>query len=298
MTFSTTFFRPLAATCMLLLVLLTGCDSTDSNSTDEVSPDETAEMIAITLAEENGGTADDLSSSTFYTQPLTVGPSALTKDAVKALSRTYNRDCQYSDADQVWTCTVSATRTTNRSEATFDRTVEVQFLDANGQPRRAYDVDGEPAASLTYSILSGSGTFDGPRMSSQHTIPAPGEDAVFWTIDNPGTGLLTINGNGSRSVSNGQDGFRGSRTRNATITTLATDVVVDRGAGIQSGTISGSYEAEVELTNNSGNSVNRTINVEYIASFSGDTVEITFTGGGERFNGRTFTFSSDTGEPV
>ena len=217
---------------------------------------------------------------------------------MKAFDRSYSRDCQYSDAEQIWSCTVSATRSTNRSEASFDRTVEIQFLDADGQPRRAYQVNGEPVASLTYSVLSGTGTFDGPRMSSQHTLPAPGEPATFWTVDNPGTGLLTINGSGSRSVSNGQEGFRGTRTRNATLTTQAADVVVERGEGIQSGTISGTYEAEVELTNNNGDSVTRSINIEYVATFSSDTVDVTFTGGGERFNGRTFTFSSATGEPV
>ena len=79
MTLSTTFFRPLAATCILLLVLLTGCNSTDSNSTEEISPDETAEMIAVTLAEENGGTADDLTSAETYAQPITTGPSALSR---------------------------------------------------------------------------------------------------------------------------------------------------------------------------------------------------------------------------
>jgi hypothetical protein len=298
MTLSTTFFRPLAATCVLLLVLFTGCDSTDSNSTEEISPDETAEMIAVTLAEENGGTADDLTSAQTYAQTLTTGPSAATDDAIKALARSYSRDCQYSDAEQTWTCTVSATRSTDRSQASFDRTVEIQFLGADGQARRAYRVNGEPAATLTYSVLSGSGTFDGPRMSSQHTLPAPGEDATFWTVDTPGTGRLTINGSGSRTVSNGQEGFRGTRTRNATLTTQAADVVVERGEGVQSGTISGTYDATVELTNNSGDSVNRTINVEYVATFTSDTVEITFTGGGERFNGRTFTFSSATAEPV
>lgn len=297
MRYLTRLLRPFAATSILLLVLLTGCDSTSSNNTEEIAPDETAEMIAVTLAEDNGGTADDLASAQNYLQNLMTGANSVTPSA-KAVSRSYDRDCQYDDSDQVWGCTVSATRSTNRTDASFDRSIEVQFLDASGQPRRAYDVDGEPAASLTYSLLSGSGSFDGPRMFSQHTVPAPGEPATFWTIDNPGTGTITINGSGSRSVNNGQESFRGTRTRDAVITTQATDVVVERGAGIQSGTITGTYEAQVELTNTDGDSVTRTISVEYVATFSGDTVDITFTGGGERFNGRSFTFSSATGEPV
>lgn len=298
MRYLTSLLRPVAAASVLLLLLLTGCDSTSPNNTEEIAPDETAEMIAVTLAEDNGGTADDLASAQNYLQNLMTGANAVTPSSAKAVSRSYERDCQYDEGDQVWGCTVSATRSTNRTDASFDRRVEVQFLDESGEPRRAYEVNGEPAASLTYSLLSGSGSFDGPRMFSQHTVPAPDEPATFWTIDNPGTGLITINGSGSRSVNNGQESFRGTRTRDAVITTQATDVVVERGEDIQSGTIAGTYDAQVELTNNDGDSVTRTINVEYVATFSGDTVDITFTGGGERFNGRSFTFSSATGEPV
>jgi hypothetical protein len=291
MTLSRTLFHPVLAATLVLLLVLTGCDSTGpSSDAPEVSADETAEMIAVTLAEENGGTADDVASADLYATNLQTGS--------KAISRSYSRDCSYSDADQLWSCDVSASRTSNRIDASFSRSVEVQFLDASGQPQRNYTEDGETAASLVYTILDGSGSFESPRMSTEHTIPASGNDASSWTIDGPGSGVLTINGAGSRETSATRTGRRGSRVRSATLTSQVSDVLLERGSGIQGGTIAGTYDAEIVLTNDAGEEFSRSISVEYEATFSNDTVEITFTGGGERFNGRSFEFSSATGEPV
>lgn len=276
--------------------MLTGCDSSGPAAEEtEVAPDETAEMIAVSLAEENGGTADDLASANFYAQDLSAAGDAASKIA----SRSFNRECDFADAEQVWTCDVAASRSNDRIDAAFSRTVDVQFFDAEGQPRRNYEVNGQPPASLSYTILTGEGTFTSPRVSSEHTLPAPGVDSpTTWTIDNPGTGLLTINGAGSRTTDVTINGRRGVITRSAVITTQAGDIVLDRGEGIQSGTITGTYDADVLVTNDAGEEFSRTVSVEYEAVFTDGSVEITFTGGGERFNGQTFTFSSLTGRPL
>lgn len=277
---------------VLALFLLTGCDSTDSMNTDdvEVQPEATAEMIAVSIAESNGGTADDLiAGGSDFDSNLKSG---------KAVSRSFNRECKYSDADQLWNCDVRALRETNRTSATFERVVQVQFRDADGQPQRNYNVDGQTAASMTYTILSGNGSFTSPRTSNSHTIPAGDRSPSSWTFDDLGTGTLTINGSGSRATTGEMSGRRGERVRNAVITTQAQDVVLQRGEGIQSGTLTGTYEADVTLTGDNGNEVTRTVSVEYEAVFSGGDVTVTFTGGGERFNGQSFVFNSGTGEPA
>ncbi|PEN13509.1 hypothetical protein CRI94_09340 [Longibacter salinarum] len=283
--------HPALVASVVLFLILTGCDSAGpSTDAPTVTADETAEMIAVTLAEDAGGTTADF---------VSIDQSFMSNlSSQKALSGSFSRDCSYSDATQLWQCDVSASLTTDRSDASFSRTVEVQFLDSSDQPQRNYSVDGNDAASLSYTIVDGSGSFDGPRVSSQYGLPAPGESASSWTIDNPGTGRLTINGAGSRTVDASRSGRRGSRTRSAIVTTQATDVILERGNGIQSGTITGTYDAEVILANDEGDEVSRSVSVEYEATFSNGVVEVTFTGGGERFNGRTFEFSSVTGEPV
>jgi hypothetical protein len=275
--------------------MITGCDSSGPAAEEaEVAPDETAEMIAVSLAEETGGTADDLASANFYAQDL----SAAGDVADKLASVSFSRECRYADAEQVWTCDVSASRSNDRIDAAFSRTVNVQFFDADGQPRRSYRVDGQPPASLSYTILSGEGTFTSPRVSSEHTLPAAGESPTMWSVDGPGTGRLTINGAGSRTTDVTINGRRGVRSRSAAITTQASDIVLDRGEGIQSGTINGTYDADVLLTNDAGEEFSRTVSVEYEAVFTDGSVEISFTGGGDRFNGQTFTFSSLTGRPL
>ncbi len=293
------FFRPVLISCLALALVLTACDSSgpSADETTDIDPETTAEMIAVTLAEDNGGTADDLASADQYVRELQSGSNASIVDA-KAVSRRYDRDCTYSDARETWSCTVSAARTTDRTESTFDRSVEVQFFDADGNAQRNYIANGDTAQALSYTVLSGSGSWTAPRVSTQHTLPADGQPPNAWTVENPGTGVLTINGSGSRSIRGEQMSRRGSRTRDATITTQASAVVVERGEGIQSGTIGGTYDAEVVLTNADGEEFTRTISIEYEAVFSGDTVSVTFVGDGERFNGRTFTFESASGEPA
>jgi hypothetical protein len=268
------------------LILFAGCDSTGGLEDDPgvtVTAEETAASIAQSLAESTGGTADEFADAAAI---LGGAGASTTKDFSRS------RDCSYDDSEQIWTCTVEVSGSRGRIDtAEFDRTYRVQFFAGDAVVRRSSEAD-----SMTFEIVEGSGRFETARLDRSHTlIPAT------WAFseasgDSFGIDLLSANaGRDATAEAVGRDSSR-TRTRNAEVRKTRVEGLVYReNDGLVAGTIEGTYEADVEIERADGDTVSRSVSVTYVATFSADGAEIRFTGGGERFNGESFTFDRTTG---
>lgn len=267
-----------------VLLILAGCDAAGSmdDAADEdltVTAEETAASVATALAQETGGTADDIEDVARFAHDLTAGPKA------------FSRDCTFDAAAIWWTCSVAFDRSGNLRSRTYERTYRVQFFDADGTPQSNYRVGGVPADSLTFTVLEGSGRFSSPRVESSHTIL--GTPTWHVAINDS---VLVMNGSGGRAHTDSLTTNRTTRVRDASQESTLTDIAWVRGDGIDSGTISGTHEAEVVITRLNGETATRSISVTFEATFTDGTGTITLTGGGERFNGKAFAFDLMTGD--
>lgn len=274
---------------VVALVLFVGCDSTgglDDNSNVTVTAEETAESIALSLAESSGGAASDFSDA-----------AAIAGGAVASMAKDLNRsrNCSYDSDTQIWTCTVEVNGSLGRIDTVdFDREYRAQFFAEDTEVRRPADAD-----SMTFEIVEGSGEFKTARLSRSHELLEGTTWAFRQAPDNTTYAIHLLSTEAGRNVeaeAEGRDGNR-SRTREAKIRkTSVENLVLRRGVGLVEGTIEGSYEADVEIERADDSTVSRSVNLTYVATFTEDGAQITLTGGGDRFNGQTFEFNRQTGE--
>jgi len=277
---------------LIAVVALAGCDSTgDLDEGDElvVTPEETAEAIAFSTAEETGGAAESFADAAVL---LTNGTSSSSFDGL-AKSITRDRSCTYDDTEMIWSCDFSVVGSAGRLDSiNVERSSRVQFFDGDTPVARPADAD-----SMTFGIVSGSGLIQTPRIDNSHALlsttwalartPASNEFAIY--LLSPPAG---------RDVSEEFVGPRRSRTREAQIRKTGARGLLWRsgnpGRPID-GTLEGTYAATVEIERATGDLVTRSVDVAYTITFSEDGAEITFTGGGERFAGQSFSFDIETG---
>lgn len=273
-------FAPLL---VALVFLLAGCDAGGSMNDDQsddftVTAEEAAASVALALAQETGGTIDDVEDAVQFAENLT------------ASSKNFTRDCLFDDANVWWACSVSFERSGDVRSRTYNRVHRIQFFDAAGDPQPNYRAGDVTAESLRLTILEGSGRFSAPRIESSHSIlGTPTWDVTAFRDS------LFFNGNSARLHTDEVTTDQTMRLREAMQEVTLDDVLWVRGAGIESGTITGTYDAEVTITRD-GETGTRTIAVSFEAIFEDGESTITFTGGGERFNGRQFAFDLLTGD--
>jgi hypothetical protein len=275
--------RWLGILAVALVFAVTGCDSSgglqDAPDADDavVSAEETAESIAFSVAEETGGTVEDLGSAAGLLQART---------GLDAKSFSRNRSCDYDDE-------ASVERENPRISSSLSRSYQVQFFDGETPVRFPGNAD-----SLTYALQEGSGSVEGPRIENEHTLlPAT------WSIARTATpGEFTVRLVDSTAGRDVEEEFSGAvreRSRTAQIRKTRVDALTWRrgtpGRPV-AGTIEGTYDADVEITRADGSTLNRTVSVSYVVTFSEDGAEVTFEGSGERFNGESFSFDPVTGE--
>ncbi|WP_022834703.1 hypothetical protein [Salisaeta longa] len=286
--------RRLVALLLPLFLVVTACDSGAPTATDDftVTSADAAEAVAAALGETTGGAiaeVEDAAGGVYHGDPS----SLLT-------SKAFSRDCDYDDANVWWTCTVDGSVGNNLRTLSIDRTVRLQFFDASGTPQPRYQTsDGQTAESLTYTILEGAGDFEGPRLAGRYTINLNDADPSQWTVANIDSDTLSVNGQRSHARFDSLTTARTIRIRNAQASSTFEDVVFVQGSGLHSGTIQGTYAAEVERTRD-GESVTRSIALEYVAEIENGQATVTITGDGVRFNGDAFTFTTnlETGDVV
>jgi hypothetical protein len=269
----------------LLLILFAGCDSgggLDESDDPTITADETAESIAYALAESTGGTADELGDAAAIAGGA---GSSKAKDVSRTITRTYD------DSERVWTYTVEVSGSRARIDTVnFSRSYRVQFFAGNEAVRLPADAD-----SMTFDVVEGRGLFQTSRIDNSHElVPAT------WALSeapNEERRITLLSAEAGRDVTEQFTGARRSRSREATVRKTRVEGLVHReGDGLVAGTIEGTYDADVEIERADGRTVSRSVSVTYVATFSEDGAEITFTGGGERFSGDTFTFDQTTGE--
>jgi hypothetical protein len=264
------------------LLLFVGCDS--SGGLDEgddgettVSAEETAEAIAFSSAEATGGTADELA-----------GAAALASTVGTAKDR--SRNCSFDDGTDTWTCEVTVDSSRGRADLDLERTYRAQFF-AEGRPVQAP----AEADSMTFEIVTGTGQVRTPRIDNSHTLlPAR------WSLaglQESTRRVVLLSDSAGRDVSEQFSGALRERTRTAEVRkTGASDLVWREGDGLVGGTLEGAYRATVEIQRANGDTLTRSVDATYVTTFSEDGATIAFTGGGERFNGKTFEFDLTTGE--
>jgi hypothetical protein len=272
---------------LAVVLLLAGCDASgglSDDNTETVSPEETAEAIAFSLAESTGGTADELGDAAALA-------GGATSSAAAAKDITRSRECTYDDSARRWTCDVQVNGSRGRvDQVDFDRVYRAQFFAGTTPVRQPAEAD-----SMTFEIVEGSGRVQTARIDNAHEL-----QPSTWALSGTQGTTYTINllsETAGRNVDEQFTGPRRERTRTAEVRkTRVNDLVWRDGEGLVGGTIEGAYDATVELTRADDSTVTRTVNVTYVATFSEDGGEITFTGGGERFNGQTFAFDVGTGQ--
>lgn len=271
---------------VLVALILTGCDSTGSSDTLDVTAEETAESIAYALATDTGGALDDAEDAATATQIVSGALSALNAQREAEATDVRSNDCEFG---LVTTCDFTLPRDLPRSDINFERIYEIRLF-KDGELMRPVALRTTTPDSIRFTIVEGLGSVVTQRIDNEYTIRASD-----WVLSDLGDNAPTINGASSRSMTGTLTRPNGTRNRIADVTTTFEDVVWIRDEGPESGTIRGTYDAEVTITRD-GESATRTVDVAYTVTFTDGEGELTFTGGGSRFNGETFTFDVDSGE--
>jgi hypothetical protein len=282
--------RWLGILAVALVFAVTGCDSSGGlqNQPDAddavVSAEETAESIAFSVAEETGGTVEDLGSAAGLLQA---------RSGLDAKSFSRNRSCDYDDEAMRWTCEASVERENPRVSSSLSRSYQVQFFDGTTAVRAPADAD-----SMTFALLEGEGSVETRRIENEHTL-LPATWSIARTATPDEFTVRLIDGPAGRDVEEEFSGAVRERTRTAQIRKTRADALTWRrgspGRPVD-GTIEGTYDADVEITRADGSTLNRTVSVSYVVTFSEDGAEVTFEGSGERFNGESFSFDPVSGE--
>jgi len=279
------------AMALFALVVLTGCDSTggldDSDDETVVTAEETAESIATAVSEDTGGTLSDLSDAAGFLQ---TGVSSNQTANQTAKVFTQENNCSYSTETRVWLCSVAVNGSNARIDtASFEREYRLQFFSGETTIRRPADAD-----SMTFGVVSGRGELVTTSVDNSHDLLP-----TTWSLARTGDGTLRVELLSAPAGRNANETFTGNirqRIRNAEVRkTRADGLVVREGSGVIAGTLEGTYDATVDITRADDSVVTRTINAEYVITFTDSGAEITFTGGIERFNGESFSFDRTTG---
>lgn len=287
------------AVALVALLTLTACDSTDANrdddrtANDEAAVEAAAASLGGALAEDTGGTVDLIDDLALVTTRLTEGSLLVEGPVGAAKADGPCRDAatlSYDPSAVTWTLVVDCALDDGTRTASFARTYAVQFRDANGDPMANYTVGARTATTLALDIVSGTTTFDGPRLTADHTL-----DPATWTlggIDTPAT--FVIDGRGGRSGTDVVTGERGTRTSTFTLATTLTGLAIDRDAAndVQGGTLTGRFATDVTVEGAEGGTASRTFDLAYTVTFTGGgTATVEFDGTGTRFDGTTFAVS-------
>jgi hypothetical protein len=269
----------------LLTLPLTGCDSatTEADDLDGQALDDAAETVALSVAQEPGGTADQVSDVLFLpglvSQQRGHGPGGGFGD----------RDCDgdgpcppgqgdvdltYDEDRGVWTAVIDRERTTPSGRtASLYRVYEFQFLAPDGTPQPEYVTDGDTASTINFVILEGSGSFSGPAVT--HSL----DDLTgAWTITGADTDLLTITGTYARAGTHTLDRERVNRTTSYVLE-ASMDLTLPREADLDQldGTVEGTYDATRTMERN-GETRTMDVSTTFVATIADGDVTIEMEG--------------------
>jgi hypothetical protein len=250
-------------TILLVITVLTGCSQQSSlepevsgnapGSENTMTDEEVAISIAALIAEDNGGSLDQIGDALELATVESVSRSAALGKSADPSWLDF-REAVWDSVSQTWTIHVERERGNPDGEfyAEFIRDKTVQFLGADGTPQKRWFWEGDTARSILVSIESGEGRVIRPRLS--HTLKSiDGEFEVTETH----TDTVTLNGTLNRAALDTVITKRGKRISDHGVSLTFVDVVGPRGSRRDltqkvSGFLTGTYSASVMIETESG----------------------------------------------
>lgn len=250
-------------TVLLSGLLIIGCDKSTEADDDSVLYEDMAESISSSMGDESGGTSDQMADMVSISGSAGITTSA---DLGKAAGFA-TIDTTYDTATGWWTLVLSRQKESSLRgmSASISRTYRFRFLKDVNSPSsfqkywRVPKIGGfDTATAVNFKIVSGTGTFKGPRVSHNLT-----RLSGSWIITNANTDTITINSD-STYVRSSTDSIK---TRNLLRTFVQTTTMnfvnvksprfSPRNATLTranlhqafSGTINGNYSAQITFQN-------------------------------------------------
>ncbi len=229
----------------------TGCGS-DNITQPAVSPGEAgvdedvAVSVASAVAEETGGAVDqvgDIVAAAACSDFEDLDASLESEPGTTA-------EMNYDEGEGLWIITLSRERgnPSGNPYASIHRVYTLQYLTENGTPQKYWVVDTDTATTINCTVREG----DGLHRTTFLAQELNALDAEF-TATGTNTPVATINGTYHRSASDEITSRGADRTADNVIDLILVDVKAPLGDRSDlalniSGTITGTYQAEIEFT--------------------------------------------------
>lgn len=234
-----------------------GCAKDDPVGPDgtTVANEDAAESVASTMGQDDGGAMDQLADVSEIASAAGIQTGSTQAKGAAEPADAATIDTTYDPATGTWTVTLSRQRgsASGAYYANITRVYTYKLLNKDGVPQKYWRsvVPGsgvDTAASMVFTIVSGSGEHHTPHLSQKLTAIGG-----TWTVTGLNTNTLVINGTYTRSAVDTVTTRSAVRTLDHTIALTFTNVQVPRGARGElaskaTGTISGTYNATITFS--------------------------------------------------
>lgn len=267
--------RSLLVSLPVLAVALAGCDAAETTTADPADLEAVATVASALALDSNGALDEAAHAATGHPYAALRGPGH-GGHGLGDRGGACDSEAAYDAGAGLTTITISCERGEVGSDryATLDRTATAAFRDADGNAVES----AEDAASLTFTVVSGSSAAVSPRGSRE----VDAVSAVYEVTGLDGE-TVVVNGTSSRSGSYAVARRNGaSRSADYTVTLALSDVTGPaprrlapalfrgRWARAASGTAEGVYRATVTTTTPDGETTTETVERPFTVEFPVD----------------------------
>ncbi|MCK9410008.1 MAG: hypothetical protein WCX28_06980 [Bacteriovoracaceae bacterium] len=268
---------------------LIGCDkSTEATTDNSILLEDAAESISAAMGDASGGATETFADVTIASgggSMETAAPVMDGADRVNAGTPVYDSLTGW------WFVSVNRSRGNGMMQRTITREYRYQYQ-KNNEVRKEYITNGDTATTLKFQIVSGTGTFSGPRMTHALTTLKGA-----WTSSNIHKDTVTITLD-SNYVRAGTDTIRTrqlTRTHTGTMTITAMNVRTlnyrpslssswrTNFSNSISGTLSGRYTATITFEKGELYK-ERSVDREFTITVGGGTGSLNLGGNNGRFS--------------
>lgn len=233
---------------LTVLLLTSGCSSKGADPTD-IAPsanEDVALSVASSLADDNGGIADQIKDLDALTRSTGLNPigKELRQSGWAAAAPTYDPQTGIWE----WEFSHEFISGSGKYQALITRAYQWKFKKSNGNPQIAYIVGSDTAYSIELTIVHGDGRHRTPHLS-QTLTDLTGNFMATGT----NTTTVTVNGTCSRSAVDTVSTHNAIRSLNHHTTLTLTNVQFRRAGAVDpwesiTGTITGTFTADVSFT--------------------------------------------------
>ncbi len=237
-----------ALTGLTVLLLTSGCSSkgTDSKDIAPSANEDVALSVASSLADDNGGIADQIKDLDALTRSTGLNPigKELRQLGWAAAAPIYDPQTGI----WAWEFSHEFIGGNGKYHALISRSYQWKFMKSNGNPQIAYIVGSDTACSIALTIVHGDGRHRTPHLS-QTLTDLTGNFVATGT----NTTTVTVNGTCSRSAVDTVSTHNALRSLNHQTTLTLINVQFQRAGAIDpwesiTGTITGTFTADVSFT--------------------------------------------------